>query len=382
MFESYQYLIGGHVIKSITKKIKKFMKCPDIFFRDYFLKKKPIIRNEIRCSEEEENILLRHDLELEKVIPTDFPIDVVYTWVNNKDPDWKKKMEDHKYNDKMYAAYATDDARFTNHDELYYSVISVLENMPWVRKIFIVTDKQIPVWYANNKNNKIIIVDHKDIISSEYLPTFNSHVIEAHIHKIKKLSEHFIYFNDDVFVGRPLLPSHFFGRNGIASLFIAHKSLGAMRSRGVITPTLSASFNSKIILEDFGMDVDNPLVHTYVPLHKTTYEYLWNNYEERINVFLGNKFRSDNDLNLATFLVPWMSYCLGKSYPKRDICYYFNVRSPNSVDFYKAIKKACDTKTMPHSFCANDFNSVEQKKIIDYEDNLQKMLSTHFSRNN
>lgn len=382
MFKYCQYSIGGHVVKNISRKIKKFIKCPSIFFRDYFLKNKPIIRNEIRCSEEEENILLRHDLELESMIPTNFPIDVVYTWVNNKDSCWKQKMENNKNDEISYAAYATDEARFSNHDELYYSVISVLENMPWVRKIFIVTDKQIPLWYEGNETSNIIIVDHKDIISTEYLPTFNSHVIEANLHKIENLSEHFIYFNDDVFVGRPLLPSHFFGRNGISSLFIAHKSLSVMRSRGAITPTLSASFNSKKILKEFGLDVDNPLVHTYVPLHKSTYEYLWSNYNEQIESFLGNKFRAEDDLNLATFLVPWMSYCLGKAYPKRDICYYFNVRSPSAADFYKTIKKASETKTMPHSFCANDFNSVENKKINNYEKRLQHMLSTHFSEDN
>lgn len=374
-------LTRGHVMKNIIKKGKKFIKCPSVFFRDYFLKKKPIIRNEVKCSEEEEDILLRHDLELEKVIPTDFPIDIVYTWVNDKDSCWKKKMENHKKDEITYATFATDEARFSNHDELYYSIISVLDNMPWVRQIFIVTDNQVPSWYAKNKNGRITIVDHKEIINGEYLPTFNSHVIEANIHKIKGLSEHFIYFNDDVFVGRPLLPSHFFGRNGISSLFIAHKSLSVMRSRGTLTPTLSASFNSKKILDKFGIDVDNPLVHTYVPLHKSTFEYLWDNYDEKIKKFLFNKFRTDDDLNLATFLVPWTSYCLGKAYPKRDICYYFNVRSPSAIDVYSTIKKASNTKTMPHSFCANDFNSVE-KKNIDYEDKLQKMLSTHFSGNN
>ena len=45
-------------------------------------------------------------------------------------------------------------------------------------------------------------MDHREIIEQEYLPTFNSHVIEANLHKIPNLSEHFIYFNDDVFVAK------------------------------------------------------------------------------------------------------------------------------------------------------------------------------------
>lgn len=368
------------MINTRMKKVKKFIKCPSIFLRDYFLKKKPIIRNEVRCSEEEESILLRHDLELDKIISTDFPIDVVYTWVNNKDPSWKKKMENSQDENISYAAYATDEARFCNHDELYFSVLSVRVNMPWVRHIYIVTDNQVPSWYEKNKNDRLSIVDHKEIIDLKFLPTFNSHVIEAHLHKIPGLSEHFIYFNDDVFVGRPLLPSHFFKSNGIASLFIAHKSLNDMRLKGKSTPTLLASFNSAKILDNFGYQVDNPLVHTYVPLHKSTYNFLWCNYKKEIDSFLINKFRNDNDLNMATFLVPWLNYFLGKAYPQRDICYYFNVRSPNAADYYKTILKAADTNTMPHSFCANDFNSVGQNKIINYESKLQAMLVAHFSK--
>lgn len=365
----------------INKKIKKFIKCPSVFLRDYFLKKRPIIRNEIRVSEEEEFILLKHDFELEKIISTDFPIDVVYTWVNNEDPEWRERMENNRCSSTTYAAYATDEARFSNHDELYYSVLSVLKYMPWVRHMYIVTDNQIPPWLDKINSSKISIVDHKDIIDEVFLPTFNSHVIEAHLHKIINLAEHFIYFNDDVFVGRPLLPSHFFKSNGIASLFVAHKSLKKMRLKGRPTPTLSASFNSIDILQHFGAQVDNPLIHTYVPLCKTTYEYLWLHFDKQITCFLNNKFRSDNDLNMATFLVPWLNYFLGKAYPQRDICYYFNIRSPSAVDYYKTIQGAVDTDMMPHSICANDFNSISHNKIANYEAKLQDMLIAHFSKN-
>lgn len=73
------------------KKIKKFMKSPGIFFRDYFNKKYPIIRNEIQCPELEESILIRHDLAIEKLLHINFPIDVVFTWVDDSDPQWKEK---------------------------------------------------------------------------------------------------------------------------------------------------------------------------------------------------------------------------------------------------------------------------------------------------
>ena len=79
---------------------------------------------------------------------------------------------------------------------------------------------------------KIKLINHSQIIDAKYLPTFNSHVIEANLYKIPDLSEHFIYFNDDVFVARPLMPNHFFENNGLASLFVANKSFQKNTSTG------------------------------------------------------------------------------------------------------------------------------------------------------
>ena len=51
-------------------------------------------------------------------------------------------------------------------------------------------------------------------IPEEILPTFNSHAIELHMHKIKGLSEHFVYFNDDMILNAPVAPEYYF-RNGL-----------------------------------------------------------------------------------------------------------------------------------------------------------------------
>ena len=49
------------------------------------------------------------------------------------------------------------------------------------------------------------MVDHKVIFRdfTEFLPTFNSTTIETMPHYIPNLSEHFIYFNDDMFLIKP-----------------------------------------------------------------------------------------------------------------------------------------------------------------------------------
>lgn len=363
----------------IINKIKKLIKDPSLFFRDFFEKRYPVIRNEIRCPEKDESVLLRYDIELESKVDVAFPIDVVYTWVNSDCSQWRKKFNSTLgSNDKQLGGFATDRARYCDHNELYYSLISVRKNIPWVRYIYIVTDQQVPDWYESFNYENIKIIDHHDIISEEYLPTFNSHVIEAHLHKIPGLAEHFIYFNDDVFVARPLHKAHFFEANGIASLFLSSKSLRALKNKGMQTPTLSASLRcAQLLNERYNFKPDIPLVHTYLPLRKSLYERAWEEFESEIMSFLNNRFRTDHDLNLASFLIPWLAYAEGKATTKRDICYYFNVRSKSAKEYYKSLRQAKNKDSLPHSFCANDFNT---KCVCDdnYSESLNECLKYQF----
>ena len=363
------------------KKLKKLLNTPGPFFRDYLIKKYPSVGNEQNVIESHETVLINNDaklLDFDLVGLKNIPVDIVYTWVDNKDEKWSKKYNAYReeYCENI-ALYGSDSARFSNHDELFYSIYSVNKFLPWVRNIYVITDGQIPTWYPNNFSQKIFFIDHREIIDHEFLPTFNSHVIEAHLHKIPNLSENFLYFNDDVFVARELKSEHFFRRNGIASIFVADKNLMAMHKRGVLTPTLSASLNCKALIEkSHGVIINNPLVHTYIPLKKSMYEKVWKNYEQEIKSFLPNRFRSNDDLNLASFLVPWLMYLESVSVVSRDICYYFNIRSANAQMQYSKLLQKKQLGQQPHSFCANDFHS--QDSGSDYERLLKQMLKKYY----
>lgn len=101
-------------------------------------------------------------------------------------------------------------------EDLKYSIRSVAQNIPWYNRIFIVVqdDFQVPFWmkkkFPEKVKNKIQIVRIRDIIPRKYLPTNNSHVIQSYVYRIKGLSEHFVFLTDDMYVGRPTLPSDFF----------------------------------------------------------------------------------------------------------------------------------------------------------------------------
>lgn len=148
-----------------------------------------------------------------------------------------------------------------------------------------------------------------------------------------------------------------------------------MQGKGADTPTLSASLKSAAILNhDFSFLIDHPLVHTYVPLRKSMFEECWRLYRAELRKFLSNKFRTNDDLNLATFFVPWLSYIRGVSVPSRDICYYFNIRSPAAATYFNALQIAKIREHYPTHF-------VPMTLIRKYKakSNAQLLLSNYFT---
>ncbi|KAM5336083.1 N-acetylglucosamine-1-phosphotransferase subunits alpha/beta isoform 2-T2 [Glossophaga mutica] len=104
-------------------------------------------------------------------------------------------------------------SRFEDNEELRYSLRSIERHAPWVRNIFIVTNGQIPSW-LNLDNPRVTIVTHQDVFrNSSHLPTFSSPAIESHIHRIKGLSQKFIYLNDDVMFGKDVWPDDFYSHS-------------------------------------------------------------------------------------------------------------------------------------------------------------------------
>ena len=123
-------------------------------------------------------------------------IDFVIPWVDDSDPVWRAKKE--KYTGIM-SQVGNEEARYRDWDTLKYWFRGVEKFAPWVRNVYFITDDQVPEW-LNLDNPKLKWVKHSDYIPEEYLPTFNSHVIEWNMHRIPDLAENFVYFNDDVFL--------------------------------------------------------------------------------------------------------------------------------------------------------------------------------------
>lgn len=137
-------------------------------------------------------------------------IDFVIAWVDGSDPAWCAERVKYDPNAKDAKHLAE---RYRDWDNLQYWFRAVETYAPWVHKVYFVTWGHVPAW-LNPDCEKLVIVNHKDFIPAEYLPTFNANTIELNFHRIPGLSEYFVFFNDDMFLTRPVKPEDFF-RNGL-----------------------------------------------------------------------------------------------------------------------------------------------------------------------
>ena len=148
-------------------------------------------------------------------------IDIVVLWVDGNDKEWLK--EKNKYLNIKGDAKVN---RFRDCENLQYLFRGIEKFAPWVNKVFFVTWGHLPKW-LDTSNDKIVIVKHEEFIPKEYLPTFNSNVIEMNLHRIEKLSEKFILFNDDIFILKELKPEDFFIKCKPADVYVEYPKISS-----------------------------------------------------------------------------------------------------------------------------------------------------------
>ncbi|XP_076618477.1 N-acetylglucosamine-1-phosphate transferase subunits alpha and beta isoform X2 [Colletes latitarsis] len=156
-------------------------------------------------------------ISFQKKLCQHVPIDVVYTWVNGSDTIFLKNLKEHvPIMDVNTAA-----SRYSDKDELRYSLRSLEMYAPWVRHVYIVTNGQIPSW-LDMDNPRVTLITHEDIfLNKSDLPTFSSPAIESHIHRIPGISDKFLYFNDDVMLGTEVWPEDFITQAGGQKVYLA-----------------------------------------------------------------------------------------------------------------------------------------------------------------
>ena len=126
------------------------------------------------------------------------PIDILIKYIDLRDPNLKRSGI-HQI------------AKDFDNEELRYSLRSILYNIPWIRKIFILMPNK-NVRYLKNYNliNKTIIyVNDKDFLGYDS-SNFNAFLFRYWKMKKYNISNNFIIMDDDYFIGKKLKKSDFF----------------------------------------------------------------------------------------------------------------------------------------------------------------------------
>jgi hypothetical protein len=219
---------------------------------------------------------------------TTLPIDIVYTWVDGADPAWLERRRPHAPSTDGVDASAS---RYHDRDELRYSMRSLRANAPWVRRIFLVTDQQRPSWLVGDD---ITVVDHRDLFPDpSVLPTFNSHAIETVLHRIPDLAEHFVYFNDDVFLGRPVDADVFFSPGGLARLSFSRTTIDYVSDEPYARAWRGMA---DLVEEHYGARPLHLLRHTPHPMIRSEMTLLEEQFPEEFARIRSQRFRGEGDI--------------------------------------------------------------------------------------
>lgn len=242
------------------------------------------------------------------------PVDAVYTWVDSDDPSWRADFERWVTRERPDTAdhRSAHPSRYRSRDELRYSLRSLWLNAGWFRRVFVVTAGQRPPWLVPDE--RLTLVDHRELFPEDWLPTFNSHAIEARLHRIEGLAEHFVYVNDDVFFGRQCDVGTFFEPNGIWRFKESDERMPMVGSTSLDYAVDAALRNGqRLIFEAFGRIIERKLEHSAHALRRSVLLEIEERFPEVVERTARSRFRSPTDVSIASSFAHHYAYCTGRA---------------------------------------------------------------------
>lgn len=261
----------------------------------------------------------------------DFPIDVVYTWVDGSDPQWRERRDRRLLEIEGVHPAGTGDERFRDLEELRYSLRSIHAYAPWVNHIWLVTDDQVPDWLDTDAPG-LTVVSHREIFRNpDHLPTFNSHSIEANLHHIDGLSNHFLYLNDDVLLGREIQPQLFFTAGGSTVHHLSKVPIGWPTDVDQSPHILGGIRARDLILSRFGRSIRSRMLHTPHPLRRDVLDEMESSLADVFDASSAEVFRGDTSVPIPSVLYPYWAHATGRATldGKVEYTYINTARSAN-----------------------------------------------------
>lgn len=306
----------------------------------------------------------------------DFPIDIVYLWCDSADESWRqKKNNELKKYGKPLDNDSVDECRFINNDELKYSLRSLEKYASWINKIFIVTDNQIPEW-LDVTNPKVHIVNHSEILPAEVLPVFNASAIEAALHKIPNLSEHFLFANDDMFFGKPVEKSFFFNlETGLPIFRFSKRRIINKIYKHLYGYMVSTAYRH--VVKRFGKSFSYFPHHNIDSYRKSDIEKCYLEFKDGFDKTMAQKFREKDCIQRSIFEYYSLANGIGTAKIVDDV--WAKIRQNNGLDSLLIELKKSKLKLLekynPSLFCLNDsLKTTNEDRMV-----MKSFLENKFS---
>jgi len=270
-----------------------------------------------------------------------YDIDFVLSWMNPYDENWRREKAKYWGIEIRNPDYDVNQvARFRDWDNLQYWFRGVERFAPWVRRIYFVTWDTVPDW-LNVDHPKIQVVRDREILPEGCAPAFSPNPMETNLHRIPGISEHFVFFNDDMFLLSPVEPGDFY-RNGLpremaVSYPLTNDPGNDPFSHMLLTMmgVVNGFFDKKQVQRKhwkkwfnpvYGRQNINNLMTAYnhqfscilIPhlpssMRKSTYEEVWKAIPDDLMATASHKFRSLTDI--TQYIFRYWAICKGEFEP-------------------------------------------------------------------
>jgi hypothetical protein len=279
---------------------------------------------------------------------TNKTIDIVLPWVNPLDKEWQSEFIAYKR-----LAGDKSDNRFRDAGTLPYWFKLIRKNTQFNYRIVLIvaSESQLPKW-LNKSDPDLRIVYHTEFIPKHELPTFSSNVINCYIPFISDLNEHYILFNDDIFMVRPTTITDWFLRD-LPKFHIEHRKF-PRKSDCVWDLNIA---NSQLIINTlFNAQLFIVPEHAALPHKRSIDLFVWSKIGRTLQSIQSNsKFRYYK--NVTDWLFSMFYVASGNYIPADSISTYYN-KSTIGVPTTKLV-------------CYND-----TELITDYEQYVHNLHST------
>lgn len=300
-------------------------------------------------------------------------VDLVFSWVDGSSSEFQRQRAARL---SEYVVGEGDDgpARYRHVDELRYALRSAYLYAPWVRRIFIATDSPAPAWLLDHP--AVTIVRSEEFFADpRVLPTHNSHAVEAQLHRIPGLAEHFLYANDDMFFGRPVDPELFFTAAGVTKFVESQVRIGP----GGPEPHRSGHDNALRVnrarlQERFGRTIVRDLEHCATPLRRSIMAELEREFPEDFARTAASRFRCATDISVTNSLYHYYALMTGRAVATRQArTRYIPTTRASSL---RRMERMVDGHNLD-MFCLNDGAETEvpeRLRAAVVTDTLQKLF--------